>query len=1232
MKMKGKGNNGGMFKGRILISVLIVSAAFISCDLFSSLSTSVKKASAAWYSVSGTYWGYRKIITIDHTKVSNSDQSNFPVLINLTSDSDLASNALDNGNDIIFTSSDETTLLPFEIEKFDGSTGQLVAWVKISTLSHSTDTVIYLYYGNGSASSSQNKTAVWSSGYLGVWHMSDSASPALDSTSNSNNGTQSGGVTFNQAGRIGDAVSMAGSQYLDVGDTLDNSLTSSSTFSFSVLFNSSSTSVDNQGVIGFGDDASRQIWLYYGTSQVLSLKSYIAGSQRSASCPGGTVVSGQWILATASYDGSNLQMSCNNVPGSGTAISGSLTSGSNNNFLGYINTYNKLVGLLDEVEISNSYRNSDWFITEYNNKMSPSTFYTLGNEIARESTPPTNPTSITALYSPGGDAIVNNSGTDATPYFEWPAASATGGAVDTADYGDPSGVAGYYSYFGTSCGDGGANPQTSRGFLSDTGGGVHYSADTNISVPDLTTNEGRYCLRIKTADFAGNISTVSEIFLYTYDITSPTDPSFISALPSGYTGINSYSFSWPVGADTGGSGVAGYQYRRGNGTDDWSAIIADATVSSIEAYQQGTNVFSVRSVDLAGNYSSGDVQTSYYYTTEAPTKPGNLAVVPSGQSSSNSFSFSWDAPVHAYAITDYGYSVNAWPSDANITWTGSTATSLSTGPYATQQGMNEFYLVAKDEAGNYAYDGANIATISFYCESAAPPIPVMFAVSDTSDRATNRFSLTVKWSAGTDQDSSFDHYSVERSSDGAPYAEVAAVTSTAYLDPNLTEGKIYSYRVKAVDNAEKSSAYSSVLSRAPNGRFTTPPAYVDVPEAVSIKATGATITWVTDRSSTSQVRYGLVSTALDDQKGQVDSVTSHSVTLSGLLPTTKYYLQAQSLDENRDYVDELAYSETIEFTTLALPTVAGATISNVTLSSADVTWETSVATSSTIKYGATLNYDQTKEVDSGSYVSKHTYKLTGLNHSTTYHLKINGEDTDGNQFSSDDYVFETKKMPAISSIGYQQDKSGITPSVRVSWKTNVPTSSAIEYKPEDGVVLMEESASTLVTDHVLSISGLADSTSYSFILSGRDEFGNEIKSDEQRLTTDLDTRAPKVSDLQVETSNVGTGQEDQARIVVSWNTDEPATGRVEYSQGVSGDNYTQTSQDDEAQSASHLIIVSGLQSSSPYHLRVCSSDKAANETCSSDTTIIPGEVKKSILTIILQALSNTFGWMEGLVF
>jgi hypothetical protein len=124
-----------------------------------------------WYN---TQWACRKAITFtsNATKIP-STQANFPVLISLSVDSNLAASAQDDGDDILFTASDGVSKLDHEIEYFDGGTGQLQAWVRVPSLS--TSALVYLYYNNSICSSQQNAAGVWDTSYKGVWHLTEDA-------------------------------------------------------------------------------------------------------------------------------------------------------------------------------------------------------------------------------------------------------------------------------------------------------------------------------------------------------------------------------------------------------------------------------------------------------------------------------------------------------------------------------------------------------------------------------------------------------------------------------------------------------------------------------------------------------------------------------------------------------------------------------------------------------------------------------------------------------------------------------------------------------------------------------------------------------------------------------------------------------------------------------------------------------------------------------------------------
>jgi len=108
-----------------------------------------------WYD---TDWQLRKQITINSAQVTSS-LTDFPVLISVT-DTDLSAARTD-GNDILFTAGDGVTQLSHEIESWDDASGNLVAWVKVPSLSSVSDTDIYIYYDNGVASNQEDASGTW---------------------------------------------------------------------------------------------------------------------------------------------------------------------------------------------------------------------------------------------------------------------------------------------------------------------------------------------------------------------------------------------------------------------------------------------------------------------------------------------------------------------------------------------------------------------------------------------------------------------------------------------------------------------------------------------------------------------------------------------------------------------------------------------------------------------------------------------------------------------------------------------------------------------------------------------------------------------------------------------------------------------------------------------------------------------------------------------------------------
>ncbi len=177
-------------------------------------------AAAGWWNDN---WSYRKAIVINHAKVAG-DLVNFPMLVSLT-DTNLGSHAQADGDDIVFIVSNGEKL-KHEIESFATTTGALVAWVKMPTLSSTADQTIYMYYGNGGVGNQEETSAVWDENYVGVWHMADATgASSSDSTSYGHNGTIHDSVTATSSGKIDGGLAFSpGTDRIAIGTStvLDN--------------------------------------------------------------------------------------------------------------------------------------------------------------------------------------------------------------------------------------------------------------------------------------------------------------------------------------------------------------------------------------------------------------------------------------------------------------------------------------------------------------------------------------------------------------------------------------------------------------------------------------------------------------------------------------------------------------------------------------------------------------------------------------------------------------------------------------------------------------------------------------------------------------------------------------------------------------------------------------------------------------------------------------------------
>lgn len=326
-----------------------------------------------------TSFQYKKQIVIDYTKVE-ADLTDFPVLIYLASDSDLALKAQDDGDDIAFSDSAEN-MLSHEIEYFNGTTGELVAWVK-ADLSGSSNTILYMYYGNSTACNQEDAANVWDSNFVGVWHLSESGTGTrYDSTQYDNDGTPQN--------YDGDEATTGKIDGADTFDGTNDSITVPSSASLKLgsgltieAWINIATWGDWEDIVfkggGSGSNSDYQFAL---VTQGLAWDGTLNGSWRSKYFPT-SQDTGIWIYVVLTHDTNTVKCYRDGLEISSQSDSGAIYESDYQLGISQegANSSSYVDGKLDEVRISNTVRSASWIKTSYNNQNDPSSFFTIGAE------------------------------------------------------------------------------------------------------------------------------------------------------------------------------------------------------------------------------------------------------------------------------------------------------------------------------------------------------------------------------------------------------------------------------------------------------------------------------------------------------------------------------------------------------------------------------------------------------------------------------------------------------------------------------------------------------------------------------------------------------------------------------------------------------------------------------------------------------------------------------------
>ena len=332
----------------------------------------ISKPEWAWWSAG---WINKNNITID-SSVVDEELIDFPLLVRLNS-TRLNMTLLQNDcDDLRFLNSAEDTELSYEIERCNTSS-EVLAWVKIPTISNTTNTTFYIYYNNDEATNGENITDVWSNNYMRVYHFGTNASDIFIDSTETANCTISTGSTDIYDYQIGNGISTADDSYLTCG-----AFSNPNDFTYSFWGETSdSTGISVAGWNGVNTDG---MWfMYTGNYATIKQDSSDNAHFRAENIGYVNNQKNKWTIAT-SKDNYLKVYKDTTLISTDSSSAGTMEQDVYTLYVGGIGQWGAdWYGEIDEVRIRNTISSVGWTKTSYYSETD--TLLTYGEEIEGES-------------------------------------------------------------------------------------------------------------------------------------------------------------------------------------------------------------------------------------------------------------------------------------------------------------------------------------------------------------------------------------------------------------------------------------------------------------------------------------------------------------------------------------------------------------------------------------------------------------------------------------------------------------------------------------------------------------------------------------------------------------------------------------------------------------------------------------------------------------------------------
>jgi hypothetical protein len=589
-----------------------------------------------------------------------------------------------------------------------------------------------------------------------------------------------------------------------------------------------------------------------------------------------------------------------------------------------------------------------------------------------------------------------------------------------------------------------------------------------------------------------------------------------------------------------------------------------------------------------------------------------------------------------------------------------------------------YYVVVVDNSvSNYKYpDGSSInaatnKTDNQYSAGAIVPSqaqPVIYDNPTTGKKATldpepGVASATINWKTDQPTDSLVEYWPAND-----PSVKVRTIGDRKNVYDHTVEifdlkpGTTYHYNIvsrnylgnEAIVPAPDDEAYvanpiarrTELLPTLTTAQFTISPPPSENPTTTSMKISWGTnkqaksnyVEWFIDASGSkdcsAQGELKGISGQLADNQDY--NLNTHEVLIKGLKSDSQYCYRAVSVSTDGFLASYPATEnqrnwsrfQTRQFDSQQFsikPDSTNVAERNISASSAQIVWKTSIPTTSKVDYSTDPDLKNPATTGDEILNYNHSISLDNLASGQIYFYRVWGEDEFGQVYRSEIQSFKAIAKPKVNNIRTEKVSSY---EVTIAWETNVETETTVNWgeSTKYGKKIGKPEKTRF---HVLTVDNLTDDVLYHYQIIARDEYGNEVATQDYTVRTPLDTVGPKVTNVKVDMMPMGE-TDTTASAIISWTTDKPSTTKVEYDEGVLGGKYSKGTTEDLTLNSSHTVIIKDLAPATTFHFRIVAKDKRGNQTLSNDYNFLTSTQEKSIWQLIVKTLEETFSWIGSI--